>query len=139
MASIFELGAIPGGLLPRQMKLTTVTNGITLSTDNSYTVIVHGTPGAGGATYTTATAAAIIAHIGGDCAVGTTYMMVVLNFEGTGNVITVKGGSGVNVSGVATIGAKASKIFIGRVTNVTKGSEAITLFGLGETAAATAN
>jgi hypothetical protein len=48
------------------------------------------------------------------------------------------GGSGVTVSGVATVAQNASKIFLGYVTNVTAGSEAVTLYGLGSTAAAVA-
>jgi hypothetical protein len=44
----------------------------------------------------------------------------------------------VTVSGVATVVQNASKEFIGYVTNVTAGSQAITLYGLGSTAAAAA-
>ena len=137
MASIFELGDIPGGLLPAQMKLAEPTDTATLSTANSYNAIVRGVPTAA-ATYTTATAAAIVAAIGGDCAVGTTFMVVVLNASAGDNTITVAGGTDVTVSGVATVAQNASKVFLGRVTNVTSGSEAITLYGLGSTASAVA-
>ena len=137
MASIFELGDIPGGLLPAQMKLAAPTDTATLSAANSYNAIVRGVPTAA-ATYTTATAAAIVAAIGGDCAVGTTFMMVVLNASAGANTITVAGGTDVTVSGVATVAQNASKVFLGRVTNVTSGSEAITLYGLGSTASAVA-
>jgi hypothetical protein len=137
MASIFELGDIPGGLLPAQMKLAEPTDTATLSAANSYNAIVRGVPTAA-ATYTTATAAAIVAAIGGDCAVGTTFMMVVLNASAGSYAITVAGGTDVTVSGVATVAQNASKVFLGRVTNVTSGSEAITLYGLGSTASAVA-
>ena len=137
MASIFELGDIPGGLLPAQMKLAAPTDTATLSAANSYNVIVRGVPTAA-ATYTTAAAADIVAAIGGDCAVGTTFMVVVLNASAGSNTITVAGGTDVTVSGVATVVQNASKIFLGRVTNVTSGSEAITLYGLGSTASAVA-
>ena len=137
MASIFELGDIPSGLLPAQMKLAAPTATATLSTANSYNVIVRGVPTAA-ATYTTAAAADIVAAIGGDCAVGTTFMVVVLNASAGANTITVAGGTDVTVSGVATVVQNASKIFLGRVTNVTSGSEAITLYGLGSTASAVA-
>ena len=53
MASIFELGDIPGGLLPAQMKLAAPTATATLSAANSYNVIVRGVPTAA-ATYTAA-------------------------------------------------------------------------------------
>ena len=137
MASIFELGDIPGGLIPGQMKLAAPTATATLSAANSYNVIIRGVPAAA-ATYTTATAADIVAAIGSDCAVGTTFMVVVLNASAGANTITVAGGTDVTVSGVATVAQNASKVFLGRVSNVTAGSEAITLYGLGSTASAVA-
>ena len=137
MASIFELGDIPGGLLPGQMGLAAPTATATLSAANSYNVIIRGVPTAA-ATYTSATAAAIVAAIGGDCAIGTTFMVVVINASAGANTITIAGGTGVTVSGVATIVQNASKEFLGRVTAVAAGSEAITLYGLGSTAAAAA-
>ncbi len=137
MASIFELGDIPGGLLPAQMGLAAPTATATLTAANSYNTIIRGVPTAA-ATYTTATAAAIVAAIGGDCAVGTTFKVVVLNASAGANTITIAGGTDVTVSGVATVAQNASKVFLGRVTNVTAGSEAITLYGLGSTAAAVA-
>ena len=137
MASIFELGDIPGGLLPGQMGLAAPTATATLSTADSFNSIIRGVPAAA-ATYTTATAAAIVAAIGGDCAIGTTFMVVVINASAGANTITIAGGTGVTVSGVATIVQNASKEFLGRVTAVAAGSEAITLYGLGSTAAAVA-
>jgi ABC-type Fe3+ transport system substrate-binding protein len=137
MASIFELGDIPGGLLPGQMGLAAPTATATLSTADSFNVIIRGVPAAA-ATYTTATAAAIVAAIGGDCAIGTTFMVVVINASAGANTITIAGGTGVTVSGVATVVQNASKEFLGRVTAVAAGSEAITLYGLGSTAAAAA-
>lgn len=137
MASIFELGDIPGGLLPSQMGLATPTDTATLTAAQSYNTIIRGVPTAA-ATYTTATAAAIVAAIGGDCAVGTAFKLVVLNASAGAYTITVAGGSGVTVSGVATVAQNAAKEFIGRVSNVTAGSEAITLYGLGSVASAVA-
>jgi ABC-type Fe3+ transport system substrate-binding protein len=137
MASIFELGDIPGGLLPGQMGLAAPTATATLSTADSFNAIIRGVPAAA-ATYTTATAAAIVAAIGGDCAIGTTFMVVVINASAGANTITIAGGTGVTVSGVATVVQNASKEFLGRVTAVAAGSEAITLYGLGSTAAAAA-
>jgi 1,2-phenylacetyl-CoA epoxidase PaaB subunit len=57
MASIFELGDIPGGLLPGVCTLAAVTDTATLTAAQSYNVIVRGVPTAT-ATYTTATASA---------------------------------------------------------------------------------
>jgi hypothetical protein len=135
MASIFELGDIPNGLIPGQMKLAEPTATATLSTANSFNSIVRGVPTAA-ATYTTATAAAIVAAIGGDCEIGTTFTVVVINASAGNNLVTMAGGEGVTISGIATVAQNASKIFLGRVTNVT--TPAITLYGLGSTAAAAA-
>jgi len=137
MASIFELGDIPGGLLPGQITLAAPTATATLTAAQSYNSIVRGVPTAA-ATYTTATAAAVVAAIGGDCAIGTSFRVVVINASAGANTITVAGGSGVTVSGVATVVQNASKEFIGYVAAVESGSEAITLYGLGSTAAAAA-
>jgi hypothetical protein len=137
MASIFELGDIPGGLLPGQITLAAPTATATLTAAQSYNSIVRGVPSAA-ATYTTATAAAVVAAIGGDCAIGTSFRIVVINASAGANTITVAGGSGVTVSGVATVVQNASKEFIGYVAAVESGSEAITLYGLGSTAAAAA-
>jgi hypothetical protein len=137
MASIFELGDIPGGLLPGQITLAAPTATATLTAAQSYNSIVRGVPAAA-ATYTTATAAAVVAAIGGDCAIGTSFRVVVINASAGANTITVAGGSGVTVSGVATVVQNASKEFIGYVAAVESGSEAITLYGLGSTAAAAA-
>lgn len=137
MASIFELGDIPGGLLPGNSTLASVTNTATLTAAQSYNSIVRGIP-TSTATYTTDTAANIISAIGGDCAVGTSFRVVVLNAAATAITITVAGGTGVTVSGVATVVQNASKEFIGYVANVTAGSQAITLYGLGSTGSAVA-
>jgi hypothetical protein len=135
MASQFTLGAIPTGLLPSQMQLAEPTATATLSAANSFNAIVRGVPTAA-ATYTTATAADIISAIGGDCEVGTAFTLVVINASAGANTITVQGGSGVTVSGVATVAQNASKVFLGRVTDIT--TAAITLYGLGSVAAAAA-
>jgi hypothetical protein len=137
MASIFELGDIPGGLLPGTSTLASVTNTATLTAAQSYNSIVRGIP-TSTATYTTDTAANIISAIGGDCAVGTSFRVVVLNAAATAITITFAGGTGVTVSGVATVAQSASKEFIGYVANVTAGSQAITLYGLGSTGSAVA-
>ena len=135
MASLFELGGIPGGMLPGVMGLAAPTATATLSAANSYNTIVRGVPTAA-ATYTTATAAEIVAAIGDDCAIGTTFMLVVLNASAGANTITVAGGTGVTVSGVATVAQNASKVFLGRVSAID--TAAITLYGLGSTDAAVA-
>ena len=137
MASLFELGDIPNGLLPNVCTLASVTNTATLTAAQSYNSIVRGIP-TSTATYTTDTAANIISAIGGDCAVGTSFRVVVLNAAASAITITFAGGTGVTVSGVATVTQNSSKEFIGYVTNVTAGSQAITLYGLGSIGSAIA-
>lgn len=135
MASLFDLGDIPVGLIPGSMSLAEPTATATLSTANSYNVIIRGVPTAA-ATYTTATASAILTALGGDAAIGTTFQIVVINASAGAHTITLGGGSGVTVSGVATVAQNASKVFLGRVTDTT--TPAITLYGLGSVAAAAA-
>lgn len=135
MASLFDLGDIPVGLIPGTMSLAEPTATATLSAANSYNVLIRGVPTAA-ATYTTATAAAILTALGSDATVGTTFQAVVINASAGANTITFAGGSGVTVSGVATVAQNASKVFIGRVTDVT--TPAITYYGLGSVAAAAA-
>lgn len=135
MASLFDLGDIPVGLIPGTMSLAEPTATATLSAANSYNVLIRGVPTAA-ATYTTATAAAILTALGSDATVGTTFQAVVINASAGANTITFAGGSGVTVSGVATVAQNASKVFIGRVTDVT--TPAITYYGLGSVASAAA-
>lgn len=135
MASLFELGDIPGGLLPGVRTLAEPTATATLTAAQSYNSIIRGVPTAA-ATYTTATAAAILAAIGSDVKVGTTFEVQLINASAGANTITVAGGDGVTVSGVATCVQNASKRFLGYVTDV--GTPAITLYALGSVAAAAA-
>ena len=135
MASLFDLGDIPVGLIPGTMSLAEPTATATLSAANSYNVLIRGAPTAA-ATYPTATAAAILTALGSDATVGTTFQAVVINASAGANTITFAGGSGVTVSGVATVAQNASKVFIGRVTDVA--TPAITYYGLGSVAAAAA-
>lgn len=135
MASLFDLGDIPVGLIPGSMSLAEPTATATLSPVQSYNVIIRGVPTAA-ATYTTASASAILTALGGDTVVGTTFQIVVINASAGANTITLGGGSGVTVSGVATVAQNASKVFLGRVTDTV--TPAITLYGLGSVAAAAA-
>ena len=135
MASLFDLGDIPVGLIPGSMSLAEPTATATLSATNSHNVIIRGVPTAA-ATYTTATASAILAALGDDTVIGTTFQVVVINASAGAFTITLAGGTNVTVSGVATVAQNASKVFLGRVTSTT--TPAITFYGLGSVAAAAA-
>jgi hypothetical protein len=79
-------------------------------------------------TYTMPTAAALIALIPG-AQVGTSFRVVVRN---TGDsTLTIAGGTGGTISGVATIATANTKEFLARVTGIASGSEAITYYSLG--------
>lgn len=90
---------------------------------------------------TTPTAAAIVAAIEG-CQVGTAFDLDVVNYGDT--TLTMALGAGVTKTTIATVAAVmtlvtlASKRFRLVVTNVTPGSEAVTIWAFGSTAAAVA-
>ena len=90
---------------------------------------------------TTPTAAAIVAAING-CQVGTSFDLDVVNYGDT--TLTMALGTGVTKTTIASVAAVltmvtlVSKRFRFNVTNVTPGSEAITIWAFGSTAAAVA-
>lgn len=92
-------------------------------------------------TMTTPTAALIVAAING-CQVGTSFDVDVVNYGDT--TLTVGLGTGVTKTTIATVAAVltlvtlASKRLRFVVTNITAGSEAVTLWAFGSTAAAVA-
>ncbi len=84
----------------------------------------------GSRTDTTGTAATIVASIPG-CIVGSSFEFTVRNTAGAAETITVAGGTGVTMSGTATIAQGNSKRFLLVVTNSTTGNEAVTVYSLG--------
>jgi hypothetical protein len=135
MASQSALKQIPTGLIPGDMTFAALTATATLTAAQSFNSILRGVPVAA-ATYTTATAAEILAAIGGDVRVGSTFEINLLNASAGANTITFAGGTGVTISGVATTVQNGSKRFIGVVDNVA--SPAITIYAFGTVASAVA-
>lgn len=92
-------------------------------------------------TYTTPTAALIVAGING-CVVGTSFDVDVINYGDT--TLTIGLGTGVTkvtihtVAAVLTLATLTAKRLKFVVTNVTPGSEAVVLYAFGSTAAAVA-
>ena len=90
---------------------------------------------------TTPTAAAIVAAING-CQIGTSFDLDVVNYGDT--TLTMALGTGVTKTTIASVAAVltmvtlVSKRFKFIVTNVTPGSEAVTIWAFGSTAAAVA-
>lgn len=87
-------------------------------------------PAGASRTDTTHTAAQLVAACPG-AVVGSTFELVVRNTADAAETITVQGGTGVTISGTATIAQNNSKLFYGVFTNVTGSSEAVTLYSVG--------
>lgn len=132
MASIFELEApVFGGKALGGMTYAAPTATATLTVAETVNAILE-TDQSAAITLTTPTAALIKAAFP-QAVAGTSFQLVVVN-SGSNHLVTIAGGDGVTVVGVATVAQFASKIFVGYfVTGTT-----IKLFGLGSTAAAQA-
>ncbi len=92
-------------------------------------MILHD-PSGGAATGTTATAALIVTALNG-AANGTSFDVVFRNTADAAETITVAGGTGVTISGTATVAQNNSKTFRFVVTESASGNEAITAYSLG--------
>lgn len=114
---------------------TTITN-ITTAGPATYTaaqllggLITRNTSGAG-RTDTTPTAALLVAAVPA-AAVGTSFEFVIINTAGAAETLTVAGGTGVTISGTATIAQNNQKRWRAVFTNVGTGTEAVTIYSLG--------
>lgn len=87
-------------------------------------------PNGASRTDTTATAAQILAQFL-RARVGSSFFLVVRNTADAAETITVAGGTGVTISGTATIAQNNTKLFMGIFTNVGSGTEALTLYSVG--------
>ena len=133
MASQFDLNALSAFPLGN-LTLASPTGDATLSAAASFNAIVRGVP-TGAATYTTATAAQILAAYG-NARIGDTFVLFVINASAGANTITIASGDGGTNSGVMTVAQNAAKIFIGRFTAIS--TPAFTLYSLGSVASAAA-
>lgn len=85
----------------------TATVTATLTTAQLLSEILLGSPGTSAASYTTPTGAEIDAALG-NAKVGSTFRLVIQNVNGSGSgVITLVGGTGVTIVGLATVNATA--------------------------------
>lgn len=75
-------------------------------------------------------ASALVAYILG-CEVGTSFEFTVRNTAAGAFALTMTAGAGITISGTATIAQSNSKRFVGVVTSITEGSEAVTVYSLG--------
>jgi hypothetical protein len=83
-------------------------------------------PAGSARTDTTATASEILAAVG-NAQTGQSFLFIVRNTADANEVITVAGGTGVTISGTATIAQNATKIFVAVVTS----STTITVYSVG--------
>jgi hypothetical protein len=87
-------------------------------------------PNGGNRSDVTPTAAAIVAAIAG-AIVGSSYEFTIRNTADAAETITVTAGTDVTLSGTMTIAQNNSKRFLAVCTNVTSGTEAVTIYSLG--------
>lgn len=88
---------------------------------------------------TTDTAANIVAALGSGVFVGQTFLLFYANLNTSTGVVTVAGGTGVTATGTLTIPIAGLRVFLGTVTSITAGSQAVTLqsvFSIGSGVAA---
>lgn len=117
-----------GGLAGRTA-VKVATGATVLTTDDVLGGVVLQDPGTN-TTLTTPTAAALVAALPG-ATVGTTFELHVRNTANGAETITFTGGTGVTVSGTATIAQNNAKTFKLVVTNASAGQEAITAYSMG--------
>ena len=108
---------------------TAVTNTDTITAAQLITGVLDGTPTAA-ATYTLPTAALLVARIA-NCKVGSSFLVVVNNKSAGAYTITVAAGTGGTADGTLTVAQHVIRAFLVIITNVTSGSEAYSVYGLG--------
>ena len=103
-----------------------------LTAAQSVNSLVTMTPGAA-RNVTTATAAQIVSELS-TAKVGTSFSIIIRNQAGSTHAMTLVGGTGVTLDSdnTNTVAATKTRQFIGRVTNIGSGSEAITIYSMGE-------
>jgi len=105
----------------------------TLTAAQSVNSLVTMTPSAQN-NVTTATAAQIVTQLGTGAAVGTSFNITLRNQAASTHPMTLVAGTGVTLDSdnTNTVAATKTRVFVGRVTNAGSGSEAITIYSMGE-------
>ena len=124
-----QIASAIGTLVSRNQSVATVSSatGVTLSAAEMVGGWILRTGAATGAvTDTTDTAANLVAaYNASDTQVGSSFLLGINNT--TGQTLTLAAGSGVTVSGTATINDNNTRVFLGVFTDVTSGSQAVML------------
>jgi len=123
-----------GGLKVKDAQVETMTQTakvgtVTLTIAELLTKVIDGTPTAA-ATYTLPTAALLVGGMKLP-AVGDSFQFAVNNKSGGANTITMAAGSGGTADGTLTVAQNVIRLFLVIVTNVTVGSEAYFVYGVG--------
>lgn len=103
---------------------------VTLTTAQLLGGLILRDPNGGARTDTTPTASEIIDAIY-EARDDTTKLLMIRNTADAAETITVAGGTGVTISGTATIAQNNTKIFLVHVDDISGGSEAVTLYSIG--------
>jgi len=114
----------------RSVATITTAGAGTYSAANIAGGIILRDPNGASRTDTTGTAADILAQFL-RARVGSSFFLMVRNTADAAETITVAGGTGVTISGTATIAQNNTKLFMGIFTNVGSGTEALTLYSVG--------
>jgi hypothetical protein len=119
MASIFELEQANFGRATEGRVVLAGTNADpTLTAAQSIESVVTVTPPPGRA-YTTATAADSISELGGSAKVGQSFEVTIVNLAASTHAITFTAGTGVTITGNATVTHATSATFVGRMASAT--------------------
>jgi len=132
MASIFELEQPVFDRMNANVELVAASDeATTLTAAQSVNSLVVMTPTAG-RNVTTATAVAIVAELGSGVRVGTTFRIILRNQAAATHAMTLVGGTGVTLDAdnTNTAAAASTREFIGRVTAIASGSEAIIVYSM---------
>jgi hypothetical protein len=119
MASIFELESANFGRATEGKILLAGGNAdTTLTAAQSIESVVTVTPTTG-RTYTTATAADIISELGNSAKVGQSFEVTIVNLASATHAVTFAGGTGVTITGNATVAAATSATYVARMASAT--------------------
>lgn len=129
-SSANEGGLAPAGYSPGYNKAVVKAGATTLTTTEILNGLILLDPNGAGVNLTTPTAAAIIAAMSG-ASVGSSFVVHVRNTADAAEAITFVGGTGVTVSGTATIAQNNAKSFLFVVVQSAVGAEAITAYSMG--------
>jgi len=138
IGSFFPLGVgYTPGLAPevRPVAVVVIDANVTWTVAQIFSGYLRRTLTATARTDTTPPAAAIVAALPQDIKLlNASWYLEVTRTDAAGVALTVAGGTGVTLTGTATIAATTNRTFLFIVTNVTPGAEAITMNSIGASA-----